>query len=496
MSAPYRLRRQRVSTTSPGPSFLDRYFSITARGSTMRREIRGGLVTFFTMAYIVVLNPIIIGGSPDIHHNVLGSAPVAAGTALVAAVMSVLMGGIGRYPFALATGLGLNAFIAGNVARQMTWPEAMGLVVCEGIIITALVLTGFRTAVVHAIPAQLKTAIGVGIGLFIALIGFVDAGVVRRIPDVAKTTVPLQWGTTGTGSLNSWPEFVFVIGLILMAALVALRVKGAILIGIVVNTILAIIVEKLAKAGPAVDAKGAHPSGWALNVPSWPHKVADRPDLKLLGHFSLAGGFERIGVVAALLIVFSLMLSDFFDTMGTVVGVAKEGDLLDSQGNLPGIGPVLFVDSVAAMAGGAASVSSNTTYVESAAGVGDGARTGLASIVTGLLFVVAMFLSPLVAVVPSEAAAPALVVVGTLMIAQVRDLDLTDFSVAVPAFLTMVLMPFTYSITVGIGAGVVSYVVLRTVKGGARGIHPLLWLVALLFVAYFAIDPIRNAAGV
>ena len=474
-------------------SGVDRYFSITERGSTLRREIRGGVVTFFTMAYIIVLNPLIVGTAKDADGTVLGIPKVAAATALVAAVMTIAMGVYGRYPLAIATGLGLNAFLAVAVASQMSWPEAMGLVVCEGILITALVLTGFRNAVVRAFPAQLKTSIGVGIGLFIALIGLVDAGVVRRIPDAAGTTVPVQ---LGTGTLRGWPVTVFIVGLLLMTALVVRQVRGALLIGIVLTTVLAIIVESIAHAGPGADASGVHPAGWALNVPKWPDGVADSPDLSLLGHFSLFGGFSRIGVLAAALVVFTIMLSDFFDTMGTVVAVAAEGDLLDEDGELPGMPRVLLVDSVAAMAGGAASTSSNTTYIESAAGVGDGARTGLASVVTGLLFVAAMFLTPLVAIVPSEAAAPALVVVGALMLTQVKNLALDDLSLAIPAFLTIVLMPFTYSITVGIGAGVISYVLLRSVKGLAREIHPLMWIVAGAFAIYFAIEPVRSLLGI
>lgn len=477
-------------------STLDRYFSITARGSTVRREIRGGLVTFFAMAYIVVLNPLIIGTAPDADHHFLGIPTVAAVTALVAAVMTIAMGVIGRYPYGLATGLGLNAFLAVNVASKMSWPDAMGLVLWEGIIIVALVLTGFRSAVLRAIPPQLRTAIGVGIGLFITFIGFVDSGIVRRVPDVANTTVPVQLDL-GTGGLQGWPVFVFVIGLLLMAALMALRVKGAILIGIIVNTILAIIVEAIVHAGPSVDAKGKlHPNGWQLNVPKWPHKITSSPDLSLFGNFSLTGGFREAGAVAAILIIFSLVLSDFFDSIGTLMGVAAEGGLLDDEGQLPGMGRVLFVDASAAAFGGISSASSATAYVESAAGVGDGARTGLASVVTGALFIVALFLTPLVSVVPSEAASPALVIVGCLMIGQLKNLDLTDFSLAVPAFLTMVLMPFTYSITDGIGAGVVSYVVLRSVKGRAREIHPLLWIVALAFVVYFAIEPLKSALGI
>jgi AGZA family xanthine/uracil permease-like MFS transporter len=216
------------------------------------------------------------------------------------------------------------------------------------------------------------------------------------------------------------------------------------------------------------------------------------PDLSLVGHFSLFGGFSRIGVLAAVLIVFALMIADFFDTVGTVTAVGAEGGLLDADRNLPGSQGVLLVDSLAAAAGGAGSVSSNTTYIESASGVGDGARTGLASVATGLLFLVAMFLSPLVQVVPSEAAAPVLVIVGAMLISQVRDLVWDDMSLVIPAFLTIALMPFTYSITNGIGAGVVSFALLRTAVGRRRDVHPLMWVIAVLFVIYFALEPLQR----
>jgi AGZA family xanthine/uracil permease-like MFS transporter len=491
-----------VSTTDSARqgslSGLDRYFKISERGSTLTQELRGGLATFFTMAYIVVLNPLIIGTVADGDRQFLGdltargaSIPlVAAATALVAGVMSILMGVVGRYPFALATGLGLNAFVAVGIAADMSWEDAMGLVVLEGLIITVLVLTGFRTAVFNAIPTQLKTAISVGIGLFIAFIGFVDAGFVRRIPDAAGTTVPVQLGQTG--QLAGWPVFVFVAGLLVTAVLVARRVKGAILIGIVGTTVLAIIVEAIANVGSST----GNPRGWSLGVPELPDRIVDTPDLSLLGQFSLFGGFAEVGVVAAVLLVFTLLLADFFDTMGTVVGVGAQGGLVDRNGNLPGVRNVLLVDSVAAAGGGAASVSSNTTYVESAAGVGEGARTGLAAVVTGVLFLGAMFLAPLVTVVPFEAATPALVVVGFLMMTQVRNIDFGDYDVAIPAFLTIVVMPFTFSIANGIGAGFVAYVVIKAVRGRARDVHPLLWVVAVLFAIYFVIVPVQELLGV
>ena len=484
-----------ATTTDAVPgthSGLDRYFRISERGSTVRREVRGGLVTFMTMAYIVVLNPLIIGLAKDGDGRTLGIPQVAGVTALVAAVMTILMGVVGRMPIALATGLGLNAFLAVAVASRMSWPDAMGLIVLEGLVITVLVLTGFRIAVFRAIPAQLKTAIAVGIGLFLALIGLVDAGIVRR---PGAGTVPVQLGATG--SLRGWPVLVFVLGLAITGILVARRVRGAILLGILAATVIALVVDAVADPGPAVGPNGqVNPGGWQLTVPTWPDKVAGLPDLSLIGNFSLFGGFARIGVLAAILIVFTLMLADFFDTMGTVVAVGAEAGLLDEEGNPPDVQKVLLVDSLAAAAGGAASASSATSYVESTAGVADGARTGLASVVTGLLFVLALFLTPLVSLVPSEAATPALVIVGCLLFMQVRDLDLTDFGLVLPAFLTIVLMPFTYSITNGIGAGFVSYVLLQVARGRARSVHPLLWVVAVLFVVYFALDPIEDLLGI
>ncbi|TNY37309.1 NCS2 family permease [Thermomonospora catenispora] len=490
-------------------SGLDKYFKITERGSTVAREVRGGLATFFTMAYIVVLNPLIIGTVADADGQFLGDSTqpggaiplVAAATALIAGLLTIAMGVIGRYPLAMAAGLGLNAVLAFSVASGMSWEDAMGIVVLEGLIILLLVLTGFRTAVFHAIPPELKTAIAVGIGLFIALIGFVDAGFVRRIPGAeGESTVPVQLGATG--SLSGWPTLVFCVGLLLTAFLVARRVKGAILIGIVATTVFAMIVEAFAKvgpfnAGPGPDGKPViNPDGWQLNVPTLPDEVVSVPDLSLLGEFSLFGSFERVGVVAALLFVFTIMLADFFDTMGTVVGVGAEAGLLDKQGNLPGVRNVLIVDSIGAAAGGAGSVSSNTTYIESAAGVAEGARTGLASVVTGALFLVAMFFSPLVTIVPFEAATPALVVVGFLMMTQIRNIDFSDYDVAIPSFLTIVLMPFTYSITAGIGAGFIAYVVIKAARRRFAEIHPLMWLIAVLFVIYFALDPIKELLNV
>ncbi len=478
-----------VATAARGRSGLDRYFRISERGSTVQRELRGGLATFFTMAYIVVLNPIILAGAKDADGKTLSFAAVTTSTALAAAVMTVLMGVVGRYPFALAAGLGLNGVVAFQLAGTMSWPDAMGIVVLEGLAITLLVVTGVRQVILDAIPLALKQSISVGIGLFIAFIGFVDAGFVRRS---GAGPVPVELGLGGR--LQGWPTVVFAFGLLLTAVLVARRVRGGILLSIIATTVFAIALNAIVDVPASLGGK--NPKGWGLNVPKLPDKVASSPDFSLLGHFSLSGSFVRVGVITTVLLIFTLMLADFFDTMGTVVGVGSEGGLLDENGRLPGVGNVLLVDSVAAVAGGAASCSSNTTYIESAAGVGEGARTGLASVLTGALFVLAIFLTPLVAVVPYEAASPVLVVVGFLLMTQVKSIPWDDYEIALPAFLTIVLMPFTYSITNGIGAGFISYVVIAAVRGRSRAVSPLLWVVAALFVVYFAIDPIERALGV
>src|SRR4051794_36968843 len=466
------------SGRTPGNRF-DRFFEVSARGSTVGREVRGGLATFFTMAYIVVLNPLILGAGVDAVGGKLAITALAAGTALVAGVMTILMGVVARLPLALAAGLGVNALVAYEIAPQMTWADAMGLVVIEGVLITILVLTGLRTLVFRAVPTQLKTAIGVGIGLFLMIIGLVDSGFVRRIPDASNTTVPLELGIGG--KLMGWPQLIFVIGLIFTLILFVRRVRGAILIGILGTTVLAIIVESI-----------AHPTGWSLNVPKLPGKVVATPDFSLIGHFNVLDSWSRAGWLVVIMFVFSLLITDFFDTMGTMVAVGQEAGLLDEQGTPPRTREILLVDSLAAAAGGAASVSSNTSYIESAAGVGEGARTGVANLVTGGLFLVAMFLTPLVQVVPFEAASTALVVVGFLMMMEVRQIDWTDYTIAVPAFLAITLMPFTYSISNGIGAGIISYVILKVATGRAKEVHPILYGVAVLFVLYFFRGPLES----
>lgn len=459
---------------------LDAFFNITARGSSVGREVRGGFVTFFAMAYIIVLNPIILASGTDKFGHHLSIAMLTTATCLIAAIMTAVMALGANLPLAIAAGLGLNGVLTFTIAPTMSWPDAMGLVVIEGILICVLVATGLRKAIMEAIPLALKEAISVGIGLFIAFIGLVDSGFVT-IPKSLAT--PVQLGATG--QLGGWPVLVFCFGLLLMVVLMMKKVKGAILIGIVASTILAIIINSIAKV-----------TSWGTVTPTLPHHVFGAPDFGLIGHFSLLGGFAQAGIITALVFVFTLFLSDFFDAMGTITGVSNQAGLLDKKGNLPVINKALFIDGLGAVAGGVGSGSSSTAFIESSAGVGEGARTGLASIITALLFLVALFLTPLATIVPSQAATPALILVGFLMATQVRNIPWNNFEIALPAFLAIVLMPFTYSITNGIGAAIITYVLLRTVNGKFKQTHWLLTAIAVLFVVYFFLAPIEQLLNV
>lgn len=437
------------------------------------------------MAYILVLNPLILSG-PDSTGAFLGGgsepnvAAISAGTALVAGIMTILMGSVANFPLALAAGLGLNSIIAYTVVQLpgMTWADGMGIIVIEGIVILLLVLTGLREAIFRAVPQVLRTAISVGIGLFIALVGLVNAGIVS-----SGEGTPLVFGVNG--SISTWPLAVFLFGLFLTIALLARRVKGAILWSIIVSTVLAVIIEAVGKVG-----------GWGLTEPKLVGTPVNVPEFSTLGEFTITGPFQKLGVLAVIVLAFSVMLADFFDTMGTMVAVASEGNLLDEEGNPPRTQAILLIDSVGAIAGGLGGVSSNTSFVESATGVGEGARTGLSAIFTGILFLLSTFLAPLFAVVPSQAAAPALVVVGFMMMQQVVDIDWQDLAVAIPSFSTIIFMPFGYSITVGIGVGFIAYVFMQAVVGRAKRVHPLMWMTAALFVVYFLMEPITRALGI
>jgi len=469
--------------TEPKNRF-DRFFEISARGSTVGTEIRGGLVTFVAMAYIVILNPIILSGSPDVEGNSLGFGAVAAMTSLTAGVMTILFGIVARLPFAFAAGLGINSFLAVAVVGQVTWPEAMGLVLINGVLIVLLAATGLRRMIFDAVPVQLKIAITVGIGLFIAFIGFVNGGFVTA---TGANSPPVGLGIEG--SIATVPALIFVLTTVLIGILLALRVKGAILIGLVAGTIAAVIVEATMHLGPQFSDSGFNPAGWGLTVPQLPASLVSVPDFSLFGQVSFS--FERIGALGAIMLVFTLLFTNFFDAMGTFTGLSREAGLADAKGDFPRLRSALIVEGIGAVAGGLTSSSSNTVFIESGTGIGEGARTGLANLVTGVLFLLAIFFTPLTAIVPSEVASAALVVVGALMMAQIRHIDLTDIGALIPVFLTVTIMPLTYSIANGIGAGFISWVVIRALSGKVKGISPLLWIVAAGFVIYFARGPIE-----
>ncbi|MGO1539724.1 MAG: NCS2 family permease [Leucobacter sp.] len=463
---------------------VDRYFGITERGSTFGREVRGGFVTFVTMAYIVVLNPIILTSGTDIDGNVLSFPAVSAVTALTAGVMTILFGVVTRLPFAFAAGLGINAFLAFSVVGQVTWPEAMAIVVINGALIVLLAVTGLRRMIFDAVPVELKLAITVGIGLFIAFIGFVNAGFVTA---TGSSSPPVGLGVGG--SVATVPTGLFVFTLIVTGILVARKVKGGLLIGLATGTIVAVIVEAIWKLGPAVD----NPGGWGLTVPTLTGAPFSIPDLSLIGAVSF--DFGRVGLVTVVMLVFTVLFTNFFDAMGTFTGLAREAGLADSKGNFPRLKSALVVEGIGAVAGGMTSASSNTVFVESGAGIGEGARTGLANVVTGLVFIAAMFLTPLTQIVPTEIAAAALVVVGAMMMAQVKNIDLSEFRVLLPVFLTVTVMPLTYSIANGIGAGFISWVLVNALSGKARQVHWLLWVVGAGFVVFFARGPVEALLG-
>ncbi|ANE80114.1 MFS transporter [Mycobacterium adipatum] len=467
---------------------LDRFFEISARGSSIASEMRGGVVTFIAMAYIIVLNPIILSGAPDVAGNQLGFTQVSAVTSLAAGVMTIVFGVVARLPFAFAAGLGINSFLASSVVGSLTWPEAMGLVVINGLIIVLLAVTGLRRMIFDAVPMPLKLAITAGIGLFILFIGLVDAGFVAS---TGSPSPPVGLGGQGEGSVTSIPTVVFVFTLLITGILVARKVRGGILIGLITGTVVAVVIEAIWHLGSATEK----PGGWGLSVPTLSGSPFAVPDLSLVGEFSL-DSFGRIGILAAVMLVFTLVFTNFFDAMGTFTGLSRQAGVADEHGNFPRLQSALVVEGAGAVVGGAASASSNTVFIESGAGIGEGARTGLASLVTGVLFLAAMFLTPLAAIVPTEVAAAALVIVGAMMASHLREIDLADFSVALPVVLTVAVMPLSYSIANGIGVGFISWAIVRTAAGKGREVSPLLWVVAAGFLLYFARGWVDSLIGV
>ncbi len=436
------------------------YFKFAERGTTLATEVRAGLTTFMVMAYIIFVNANILS---DPNGAKMDKVAVAAATALIAGVMTIIMGVVGNYPFALAAGLGINGIVSFSLAAGagLGWQGAMGVIFWEGLAVTILVVVGLREAIMDAIPLSLKRAIGVGIGLFILFIGFVSGGLISTPPGGFPPVAFVFPTTTGA--------FVTILGLFVTIALFVLRIRGALILSIVVTTVIAIV----------------------AGVTSIPTNLTQSLSFSTLLGLDPFKVFSTLGIYVAILTIFSIMLIDFFDTMGTVTGVAEQAGLATPEGRVPGVGRVLLVDSIAAMVGGIAGTSSNTTYIESAAGVAEGGRTGLTAVVTGVLFLGAIILAPLAGIVPSQATAPVLILVGFLMFTLIRDIDVTNVEDGIPALLTMVLMPLTYDISIGIGAGFIAWTFIKVVRGKVGEIHPLMWVVSIAFVIFFAQDWIR-----
>ncbi|MET9890190.1 NCS2 family permease [Streptomyces sp. NPDC006465] len=466
------------SRVPAGRSWLDRYFHISQRGSSIAREVRGGVTTFMAMAYILLLNPLILSGK-DAAGDMLGQKALITATAFAAAFTTLLMGFVGKVPLALAAGLSVSGVLSSQVAPQMTWPQAMGMCVMYGAVIMLLVVTGLREMIMNAIPLALKHAITMGIGLFIALIGLVKAGFVHQ----GKAT-PVTLGPAG--ELAGWPVLLFAATLLLIFMLQARGIPGAILIGIVSGTVVSVVLN----AAGAID-----PKQWASGAPELHGSAVSMPDFSLFGKVEF-GGWGQVGAMTVGMIVFTLVLAGFFDAMATIIGVGTEAKLADAQGRMPGLSKALFIDGAGGAVGGVAGASGQTVFVESATGVGEGARTGLSSVVTGLFFAACLFFTPLTAIVPGEVAAAALVVIGAMMMMNARHVDWADRATAIPVFLTVVIMPFTYSITAGVAAGVISYVAIRIAQGKAREIGAFMWGLTVIFFVYFALNPIESWMGV
>ena len=448
-----------------GGGAIAEYFKFAERGTNMATEIKAGVTTFMVMAYIIFVNPSILGAAG------VDPKAAAAATALVAGLLTIAMGLVANVPIALAAGLGINGIVAFFLAQPVEngglglgAAGAMGVIVLEGLAVLVLVLVGLREAIMNAVPLSLKRAIGVGIGLFILFIGFVDGGLIAKPPGTGPVPVEFVFPNTPTAWMT-------LLGLLITVVLFVRRVPAALLLSIVITSVLAFVLG-VTRIEPGTEVFGL-------------------PSFSTIGAFDVTKVFE-LGILTAILVIFTIMLADFFDTMGTATAISEQAGLSNKEGQVPGIGRVLLIDSIGAAAGGAAGISSNTSYIESAAGVAEGGRTGFASVVTGVLFLVAILITPLAPLVPFAATAPVLIVVGFIMSSLIMDIDFRDMEEGLPALFGLILMPLTFSITVGIGAAFVSYVLIKVARGKASQVHPLMWVVATAFVVYFAQRPAQQ----
>jgi AGZA family xanthine/uracil permease-like MFS transporter len=462
--------------TDFSPNVLERFFHLRELNTNFKVELLAGVTTFLTMSYIIFINPLFLSffGDPNLKNLALPFSASMTATCLASALMCIFMGLWTNYPFALAAGMGLNAIVSYQMVLSLglSWPQAMGVIVLEGTAITILVISGLREAVMNAIPMSLKQAISIGIGLYLTFIGLQNAGFVKAHPTTFVTL----------GDFTKWRVIISVFGLLVSAIMMKRKIKGALLLGIVFSTFLAVILNYLT-------ALSAFPEAGKAIIPK---SVLSAPDLSTFGKFDFSA-IAKLGILPALMLIFSVMLSDFFDTLGSVIGLGTEGKFLDQKGNLPRIKQVLLVDSLAAVMGGVASSSSVTTYIESAAGISAGGRTGFSTVIVGILFILAIFFSPLAGIVPKEATAPALIIVGFLMLTIIKEIPFERFEESFPAFLIMIVMPMTYSITNGIGFGFISYTLIMLLSGKGKQVHLLMYLVSIAFTLNFLLPALKVA---
>lgn len=458
---------------------MDSFFKLKENKTDVKTEIMAGITTFVTMAYIIFVNPNVLKLAGMNEAGALGDAAAGIGfedpivgsifvaTCVAGAIGTLIMGLYANLPFGLAPGMGLNAFFTYGVVLGLgyTWQEALAAVFISGILFIILTITGLREAIVNALPDSLKRAIGGGIGLFIALIGFQQGHI---IVDNPATLI-------GFGDFTQNATIVTLIGLLIIGVLMTRGIKGSILIGIIATTIISIPLGVTTV-----------PTGFSFSIPSIAPTLfkADFVGLLNLGEVGLIGA-----IMSVVTVVISFSLVDMFDTIGTLVGTGAKAGFIQEDGRLKNMNKALFADSIATSVGALLGTSTTTTFVESASGVSEGGRTGLTAVTTGILFLLSLFLAPLVGMVPAEATAPALIVVGVLMMTSIKHIDFEDFSEALPAFLTMAIMPFSYSIANGIAAGLIFYPITKITTGKGKEVHPAIYVLAILFILRFTILP-------
>ncbi len=437
---------------------MEKIFKLKARGTNVKTELIAALTTFFAMAYIIFVNPNMLS------QTGMDFYAVVIATCVASAIGCLLTAFIANVPFAQAPGMGLNAFFTYTVCFGMgfTWQQALAIVLISGLLFLVVTITPLRKIVIAAIPAQLKSAIGAGIGLFLAIIGLVNAGVIS-----------FEAGIPAMASLTSGAPLLCILGILLTAILVVWKVKGGIFISIIVMTLI----------------------GIPMGVTQIPESISYAGMFESFGQtvFAMDFNFASVGVLAAVTAIISFFLVDMFDTVGTLIGTATNAGMTDKDGNFPEGDRALVADAVATCAGACIGTSTVTTYVESATGIEQGGKTGLTAFFVGIFFIIFMFLAPVAGIIPGAATAPALIIVGVFMLGGVKAIDWKDMEIAIPAFIALAAMPFTYSISNGIGLSFIAYVVIKVFRGKAKEVHPLLYIISILFIVMFILQPISMA---